>query len=985
MPRRRRWTPVKGTGTRVCDAGRARCCSPRARPAAAACCGPRRAPRRGPALGRGPVREVLVLRLDRIGDVLMSLPALADLRARLPRGPHPAGRRALERGDRAARARGRGARLERALGRAGRSEGARDAARALRARRARCARPRLDLALDLQGDVRAAWLMAPHGRARARRLREHRRRAGCSPTWCRSTRPSPGSSRTAARSRRRRGGRDRARAPRRARSPRPIASVARAILRRGRASTGSGRWSASTPAAGAPSSSGRLGRWREVARAPAARSSGPTVAAHRHRRRPRRWPRRSRGACAGRSVDLTGRLVRARDAGRDRRPRPVPLPRHRAHAHGGCAVGTPSVSVFGPSDPRALLLGRDGRAGHAPRGGAPRPVVRALQPHPPAARTSAVAPTARSACASSPSTRSTPRPRAPARRRLPPPRGGRGMKTLGPRGRRRRAAARARRRSWPGTRAAERAAARRGRPAHRGRGPGPRAAGRRGRGRHARGRRSGAAGPCSTAAASAISTRWKGVSLWWFAELYLHHSTEAPRYVRVIETVHRLLDAEAPDEVEAARPARGRGAARRAHLHRARRALPWPRRGRAASRSAGSRPSVGAAAGTRSRPGPPRPRPRWPGAAARAAAGRARRALPLPRRLLAGARRATRASAARVRALLRPADPGRWREHGALRALRGGGRAAGGVPPARAAASGSRTGCACTRDGEAPTSTSTATTARRVLREVRRGHARSPARVWRALRREPGRARGLLPSRRRASPTSAEADLAATLLLQLPWAIRSYEEMAAVLAAVRPAVVCLYAESSGWGRAALAACRAAGVPTVAVQHGIVYPKYYSYRARPRRGRLPAARPHRGLRRGGAAAPRRAGPLPAARPWWSPAARKFDELLRAARATWDRGGAARAAWACADGRAAGGRGQPLPRHPRHPPVHRQRVPGAGARRGGAAGRARLVKPHPAEAAERLRRACCGSAERARRASCSAGRRPAASCCTPPTRW
>ena len=44
---------------------------------------------------------------------------------------------------------------------------------------------------------------------------------------------------------------------------------------------------------------------------------------------------------------------------------------------------------------------------------------------------------------------------------------------------------------------------------------------------------------------------WKGVSLWWFAELFLHHSTEATRFVRTIEVAHRLLDAEAPDEVEA--------------------------------------------------------------------------------------------------------------------------------------------------------------------------------------------------------------------------------------------------------------------------------------------------------------------------------------------------------------------------------------------------------------------------------------------------
>src|SRR5207245_475351 len=53
--------------------------------------------------------------------------------------------------------------------------------------------------------------------------------------------------------------------------------------------------------------------------------------------------------------------------------------------------------------------------------------------------------------------------------------------------------------------------------------------------------------------------------------------------------------------------------------------------------------------------------------------------------------------------------------------------------------------------------------------------------------------------------------------------------MAEALEATRRSVVCLYAESSGWGRAALAACRAAAVPTVAVQHGILYPAYYSYR------------------------------------------------------------------------------------------------------------------------------------------------------------
>jgi hypothetical protein len=78
----------------------------------------------------------------------------------------------------------------------------------------------------------------------------------------------------------------------------------------------------------------------------------------------------------------------------------------------------------------------------------------------------------------------------------------------------------------------------------------------------------------------------------------------------------------------------------------------------------------------------------------------------------------------------------------------------------------------------------------------------------------------------------AGPDLAGTMLLQLPWAVRSYEEISSALAEVKPAVLCLYAESSAWGRVALAACRAARVPSLALQHGILYPNYYSYRHDP---------------------------------------------------------------------------------------------------------------------------------------------------------
>jgi hypothetical protein len=125
----------------------------------------------------------------------------------------------------------------------------------------------------------------------------------------------------------------------------------------------------------------------------------------------------------------------------------------------------------------------------------------------------------------------------------------------------------------------------------------------------------------------------------------------------------------------------------------------------------------------------------------------------------------------------------------------------------------------------------------RVHREVRRATAMIRE-GWERLRRSPALA-DAFSHRGVAFADLAEADLAGTMLLQLPWAVRCYEEMAAVLASVRPAVVCLYAESSGWGRAAVAACRAASVPTVAIQHGIVYPKYYSYRHAPDERDVPA--------------------------------------------------------------------------------------------------------------------------------------------------
>lgn len=71
-------------------------------------------------------------------------------------------------------------------------------------------------------------------------------------------------------------------------------------------------------------------------------------------------------------------------------------------------------------------------------------------------------------------------------------------------------------------------------------------------------------------------------------------------------------------------------------------------------------------------------------------------------------------------------------------------------------------------------------------------------------------------------------DLGRTLLHQVPWAARCLLEFDAAFQELDPRLVCLYAESSGLGRAAIESARALKVKTLGVQHGILYPNYFSY-------------------------------------------------------------------------------------------------------------------------------------------------------------
>lgn len=374
--------------------------------------------------------------------------------------------------------------------------------------------------------------------------------------------------------------------------------------------------------------------------------------------------------------------------------------------------------------------------------------------------------------------------------------------------------------------------------------------------------------------------QWKGVSLWWFAELYLHHSTRAPARVRTVETLLRVLESLAPEEVEAMglteedEALLARACTARRILFHGRR---WP--GGSARRRART---LGASA-----------RSRWNTVKAVLGAAKARLAGPAT------------GPAGGGRPVLFLSHAAFWRERNADseggpqpfehyfdRLIPGVERLPGlrpfvvAVGPRaafrrRGAAQRAREWLlpAAPREPFVHVNRYTGAALGETLAATRmlRGH-------WRRMRRLPA-LREAFSHRGVDFADMAGEDLARTLLLQLPWSVLAYEQTRAVLRHTRPAVMCLYAESSGWGRAALAAAAAEGVRTVAVQHGILYPTYYSYRHEPDEADCP--RPDRTAVFGEAARRflvERGGYAPESLVLTgSP---KFDELLERT-AAWDR--------------------------------------------------------------------------------------------------
>lgn len=71
--------------------------------------------------------------------------------------------------------------------------------------------------------------------------------------------------------------------------------------------------------------------------------------------------------------------------------------------------------------------------------------------------------------------------------------------------------------------------------------------------------------------------------------------------------------------------------------------------------------------------------------------------------------------------------------------------------------------------------------------------------------------------------------LAGIALLQFPWSARAMDEAAAALEALTPDAAVTYAEAGGWGRALALECRRRDIPLAGLQHGFIYRHWLNYR------------------------------------------------------------------------------------------------------------------------------------------------------------
>jgi hypothetical protein len=70
--------------------------------------------------------------------------------------------------------------------------------------------------------------------------------------------------------------------------------------------------------------------------------------------------------------------------------------------------------------------------------------------------------------------------------------------------------------------------------------------------------------------------------------------------------------------------------------------------------------------------------------------------------------------------------------------------------------------------------------------------------------------------------------LAGVSWLQWPWSARAMDEAAAALVALQPRTALTYAEAGGWGRALILEARRCGIPSIGLQHGFIYHRWLNY-------------------------------------------------------------------------------------------------------------------------------------------------------------
>lgn len=73
-----------------------------------------------------------------------------------------------------------------------------------------------------------------------------------------------------------------------------------------------------------------------------------------------------------------------------------------------------------------------------------------------------------------------------------------------------------------------------------------------------------------------------------------------------------------------------------------------------------------------------------------------------------------------------------------------------------------------------------------------------------------------------------EAELRDAALVQWTWSARAMDEARAALVALAPDVAVTYAEAGGWGRALVLEARRLSIPTVGLQHGFIYGHWLNY-------------------------------------------------------------------------------------------------------------------------------------------------------------